>query len=214
MFELSDWQRRAATQRFIDQALIGGRQRPAASGATFDAIDPASNRLLARVAACDAADVDAAVVAARRAFDEGPWARLAPVERKRVLLRLAELMLAHREELALLDSLNMGKPVMDAWNIDVPGAAHVFAWYAESLDKLYDQVAPTAQQALATITRVPLGVIGAVVPWNFPLDMAAWKLARPWPPATRWCSSRPSSRRSPPCAWPSWPWRRGCRKAC
>ncbi|MEH1279254.1 aldehyde dehydrogenase family protein, partial [Pseudomonas aeruginosa] len=103
--------------------------------------------------------------------------RLAPVERKRVLLRLAELMLAHREELALLDSLNMGKPVMDAWNIDVPGAAHVFAWYAESLDKLYDQVAPTAQQALATITRVPLGVIGAVVPWNFPLDMAAWKLA-------------------------------------
>lgn len=177
MFELSDWQRRAATQRFIDQALIGGRQRPAASGATFDAIDPASNRLLARVAACDAADVDAAVAAARRAFDEGPWARLAPVERKRVLLRLAELMLAHREELALLDSLNMGKPVMDAWNIDVPGAAHVFAWYAESLDKLYDQVAPTAQQALATITRVPLGVIGAVVPWNFPLDMAAWKLA-------------------------------------
>ncbi len=157
MFELSDWQRRAATQRFIDQALIGGRQRPAASGATFDAIDPASNRLLARVAACDAADVDAAVAAARRAFDEGPWARLAPVERKRVLLRLAELMLAHREELALLDSLNMGKPVMDAWNIDVPGAAHVFAWYAESLDKLYDQVAPTAQQTLATITRVPLG---------------------------------------------------------
>ncbi|KSM04547.1 aldehyde dehydrogenase [Pseudomonas aeruginosa] len=177
MFELSDWQRRAATQRFIDQALIGGRQRPAASGATFDAIDPASNRLLARVAACDEADVDAAVAALRRAFDEGPWARLAPVERKRVLLRLAELMLAHREELALLDSLNMGKPVMDAWNIDVPGAAHVFAWYAESLDKLYDQVAPTAQQALATITRVPLGVIGAVVPWNFPLDMAAWKLA-------------------------------------
>nr|WP_277608878.1 aldehyde dehydrogenase [Pseudomonas aeruginosa] len=155
--------------------MIGGRQRPAASGATFDAIDPASNRLLARVAACDAADVDAAVAAARRAFDEGPWARLAPVERKRVLLRLAELMLAHREELALLDSLNMGKPVMDA--IDVPGAAHVFAWYAESLDKLYDQVAPTAQQTLATITRVPLGVIGAVVPWNFPLDMAAWKLA-------------------------------------
>ena len=135
-------------------------RRPPASGRqrrTFDAIDPASNRLLARVAACDAADVDAAVAAARRAFDEGPWARLAPVERKRVLLRLAELMLAHREELALLDSLNMGKPVMDAWNIDVPGAAHVFAWYAESLDKLYDQVAPTAQQALATITRVPLG---------------------------------------------------------
>lgn len=102
---------------------------------------------------------------------------MAPAERKRVLLRLAELMLAHREELALLDSLNMGKPVMDAYNIDVPGAAHVFAWYGEALDKLYDQVAPTAASAVAMISREALGVIGAVVPWNFPLDMAAWKVA-------------------------------------
>ncbi|RJG12840.1 aldehyde dehydrogenase [Pseudomonas cavernicola] len=177
MFELSDWQQRARTQRFIDRALIGGRQVAAESGATFAAINPATNRLLANVAACGAAEVDAAVRAARQAFDSGPWARMAPVERKRVLLRLAELILANREELALLDSLNMGKPVMDAYNIDVPGAGGVFAWYAESLDKLYDQVAPTAQNALATITRVPLGVVAAVVPWNFPLDMAAWKLA-------------------------------------
>jgi len=102
---------------------------------------------------------------------------MAPVERKKVLLRLAELIMAHREELALLDSLNMGKPVMDAYNIDVPGSAHVFAWYGEALDKLYDQVAPTAANALATITREALGVVAAVVPWNFPLDMAAWKLA-------------------------------------
>ena len=137
----------------------------------------ATNQLLARVAACGEAEVDLAVRTARRAFNEGPWARMAPVERKKVLLRLAELMLAHREELALLDSLNMGKPVMDASNIDAPGAAHVFAWYGEALDKLYDQVAPTAPNALATITREALGVIAAVVPWNFPLDMAAWKLA-------------------------------------
>ncbi|MGK9527453.1 aldehyde dehydrogenase family protein, partial [Salmonella enterica subsp. enterica] len=88
-----------------------------------------------------------------------------------------ELLMIHREELALLDSLNMGKPVMDAYNIDVPGAANVFAWYGEALDKLYDQVAPTARNALATITREALGVVAAVVPWNFPLDMAAWKLA-------------------------------------
>ncbi|ERI52496.1 aldehyde dehydrogenase, partial [Pseudomonas sp. EGD-AK9] len=114
---------------------------------------------------------------ARRAFEQGPWPRMAPRERKAVLLRLAELILAHREELALLDSLNMGKPVLDAYNLDVPGAAQVFAWYAEALDKLYDQVAPTASNALATIGREPLGVIGAVVPWNFPLDLAAWKLA-------------------------------------
>ncbi|MCY1282457.1 NADP/NAD-dependent aldehyde dehydrogenase PuuC [compost metagenome] len=177
MYQLNDWQLRAARQTFIDSALIDGRRVAAADGATFASIDPATNRLLANVAACGEAEIDAAVRAARNAFDNGPWARMAPRERKAVLLKLAELMLANREELALLDSLNMGKPVMDAWNIDVPGAAGVFAWYAESIDKLYDQVAPTAQDALATITREPLGVIGAVVPWNFPLDMAAWKLA-------------------------------------
>ena len=177
MFDLGYWQQRAARQTFIDQALIGGQRLSAQSGATFDAINPATNQLLARVSACGAAEVDLAVAAARRAFDQGPWARMAPVERKKVLLRLAELMLAHREELALLESLNMGKPVMDAWNMDVPGAANVFAWYAESVDKLYDQVAPGARNSHASISREALGVIGAVVPWNFPLDMAAWKLA-------------------------------------
>lgn len=177
MHTLSDWQQRAAQQSFIDTALIEGRRVAACSGETFDAINPATNQVLAKVAACDELEVDQAVRSARRAFEQGPWARMAPTARKRVLLRLAELMLAHREELALLDSLNMGKPVMDAYNIDVPGAAHVFAWYGEALDKLYDQVAPTAGNALATVTREALGVVGAVVPWNFPLDMAAWKLA-------------------------------------
>ncbi|MGY2340995.1 aldehyde dehydrogenase [Pseudomonas sp. SDO5532_S415] len=177
MFDLDYWQQRAARQTFSDKALIDGRQVSASSGATFDSINPATNQLLARVAACGEVEVELAVRSARRAFNEGPWARMAPVERKRVMLRLSELVLAHREELALLDSLNMGKPVMDAYNIDVPGAAHVLAWYGESLDKLYDQVAPTASSALATITREALGVVAAVVPWNFPLDMAAWKLA-------------------------------------
>ena len=177
MYDLGYWQQRAAGLSLRDKALIGGRQVGAASGATFDAINPATHQVLARVAACDQADVDLAVSTARKAFEQGPWPRMAPVERKKVLLRLAELIMAHREELALLDSLNMGKPVMDAYNIDVPGSAHVFAWYGEALDKLYDQVAPTAANALATITREALGVVAAVVPWNFPLDMAAWKLA-------------------------------------
>lgn len=175
--DLGFWQQRAAQQTFIDQALIGGRRVSAQSGTTFDAINPATNQLLARVAACGEVEVDLAVASARRAFEQGPWARMAPGERKKVMLRLAELIMSHREELALLDSLNMGKPVMDAFNIDVPGSAHVFAWYGEALDKVYDQVAPTAANALATITREALGVIAAVVPWNFPLDMAAWKLA-------------------------------------
>ncbi|WP_060511656.1 aldehyde dehydrogenase [Pseudomonas sp. NBRC 111124] len=177
MYDLGYWQQRAAGLSLRDKALIGGRQVGAARGATFDAINPATHQVLARVAACDQADVDLAVSTARKAFEQGPWPRMAPVERKKVLLRLAELIMAHREELALLDSLNMGKPVMDAYNIDVPGSAHVFAWYGEALDKLYDQVAPTAANALATITREALGVVAAVVPWNFPLDMAAWKLA-------------------------------------
>lgn len=177
MFNLDYWQQRAAGQTFINTALIDGQPVSALSGATFDAINPATNQLLAHVAACGEAEVDQAVRSARRAFDHGPWRRMPPGERKKILLKLSELLMSHREELALLDSLNMGKPVMDAYNVDVPGAAHVFAWYGEALDKIYDQVAPTAANALATITREALGVIAAVVPWNFPLDMAAWKLA-------------------------------------
>lgn len=177
MNDFNDWTRLAQQQRLIDTALIDGEPYLAQNDTRLEVINPATNRVLARVVACAEAEVDQAVRSARRAFEQGPWAKMAPGERKAVLLRLSQLMLEHRDELALLDSLSMGKTVMDAWNIDVPGAAHVFAWYGESLDKLYDQVAPTASNALATITRVPLGVIGAVVPWNFPLDMAAWKLA-------------------------------------
>lgn len=177
VFELNDWQNKAAQQRFIDRALIAGCAVAAVDGATFAVHNPATNQLLANVAACGAADVELAVQAARQTFEGGAWSRCAPSERKEVLLKLSELILANRDELALLDSLSMGKPVMDAWNIDVPGAAGVFRWYAESIDKLYDQVAPSAPNVLATITREALGVVAAVVPWNFPLDMAAWKLA-------------------------------------
>lgn len=175
--QLNDWQRRAADQRFIVRALVDGRQIAATTGETFAAVDPASGRLLGEVAACGAPEVDLAVRVARARFASGVWSRCAPRERQAKLLRLAELILAHRDELALLDSLSMGKPVMDAWNIDVPGAAGVLRWYAESVDKLYDQVAPSAPGVLATITREPLGVVAAVVPWNFPLDMAVWKVA-------------------------------------
>ena len=177
MFELADWQRKAAELKFPAHAVIDGKHRAAQSGQTFAAINPATGQRLADVAACGEEEVDAAVRNARQVFEAGTWAGRSPVERKQVLLKLADLIMANREELALLDSLNMGKPVMDAFNIDVPGAAGVFRWYAESLDKLYDQVAPSASNVLATITREALGVVAAVVPWNFPLDMAAWKLA-------------------------------------
>ncbi len=177
MLDHQGWKSRAKDLRFRGQAFIDGRFVDAASGETFDSINPATGAVLTPVAACDAADVDRAVSAARRAFEDGRWSRRPPAERKAVLLRLAELIRENLQEMALLDSLDMGKLVHDAVTVDAPGSAHFFQWYAETVDKLYDEVAPTGPGDLALVRRVPLGVIGAVVPWNFPLDMATWKAA-------------------------------------
>ena len=177
MLDHQGWKSRAKDLRFRGQAFIDGRFVDAASGETFDSINPATGAVLTPVAACDAADVDRAVSAARRAFADGRWSRRPPAERKAVLLRLAGLIRENLQEMALLDSLDMGKLVHDAVTVDAPGSAHFFQWYAETVDKLYDEVAPTGPGDLALVRRVPLGVIGAVVPWNFPLDMATWKAA-------------------------------------
>jgi acyl-CoA reductase-like NAD-dependent aldehyde dehydrogenase len=174
--DLATWRERARALSPPTQAFIGGRYLPAADGATFDDVNPADGKLLARVAACDAADIDAAVASARAAFRKGSWARMAPAQRKRVLRRFAEAIRAHKQELALLETLDVGKPIADSLKIDVPAAAACIEWYAEAVDKLYDEVAPTGPAALATITREPVGVVGAIVPWNFPLIMAAWKI--------------------------------------
>src|SRR6516225_7570220 len=170
------WHERARRLEFRTQAFIDGRYVDAASGATFDCINPATGKLLARVAAGDSEDINRAVTSARAAFRKGGWANLAPAKRKKVLLRFAELFREHAEELALLETLDMGKPISDSFRIDIPGAARCIQWYAEAIDKVYDQVAPTGPGALALITREPLGVVGAIVPWNFPLAMAAWKM--------------------------------------
>src|SRR5580700_784047 len=174
--ESISWHDRARTLEFRTQVFIDGRYRDAASGATFDCINPATGKLLARVAAGDQEDIDRAVTSARAAFRKGVWANLAPAKRKKVLLRFAATILEHAEELALLETLDMGKPIADSLKIDIPGAARCIQWYAEAIDKVYDQVAPTPREALALITREPLGVVGAIVPWNFPLLMAAWKM--------------------------------------
>jgi 4-guanidinobutyraldehyde dehydrogenase/NAD-dependent aldehyde dehydrogenase len=173
----TDWQQKAAALRFRTQAFIDGRYVDAASGETFDSINPATGKLLAKVASTDAPDVDAAVKSARRAFESGKWSRAKPAERKRVLLKLADLIEAHGDELALTDTLDMGKPIRDSTRIDVPATARCFRWYGEAIDKIYDEIAPTGHDSLALITREPMGVVGAIVPWNFPLIMAAWKLA-------------------------------------
>jgi 4-guanidinobutyraldehyde dehydrogenase/NAD-dependent aldehyde dehydrogenase len=171
-----DWHARARSLPIESKAFIDGRYVAAASGDTFDSVSPIDGRVLAKVASTDAADVDLAVAAARRAFESGTWRRQPPRERKRVLLRFADLIAQHGEELALLETLDMGKPISDSLAVDIPATARCIAWYAEAIDKLYDEVAPTGPDALALVTREPVGVVGAIVPWNFPLIMAAWKI--------------------------------------
>lgn len=175
--EAINWHDRAAAIKPEGQAFINGQYLGAASGETFDCISPIDGRLLTKVAACDAADIDQATKAARAAFEDGRWAGRAPAERKKILLQFADLIEQHGEELALLETLDMGKPIRDSRSIDVPATVRCFRWYAEAVDKLYDEVAPTSPSMLATITREPLGVCGIIVPWNFPMIMAAWKLA-------------------------------------
>ncbi|QYX57323.1 aldehyde dehydrogenase [Roseovarius sp. SCSIO 43702] len=176
-YTYDDWKSRAAALSIEGRAFMDGRFVDAASGRTFQSVNPATGAVLAEVAECDEADVDRAVAAARKAFEDGRWSRMAPGDRKGILLKLADLIRENLEEMALLDSLDMGKLVQDAVTVDAPGSAHFFQWYAEAIDKLYDEVAPTGPGDLALVRRVPLGVVGAVVPWNFPLDMATWKAA-------------------------------------
>ncbi len=172
-----DWRAEASRLTIRDKAFIGGAFMDAANGATFDCISPVDGAVLARVAACDAQDVDRAVKAARDAFEDGRWADRSPKARKRTLIKFAELIEKHGDEIALLETLDMGKPIANARGGDVRAVTECVRWYGEAIDKLYDEIAPTPKTALALITREPIGVVGAVVPWNFPLLMAAWKFA-------------------------------------
>lgn len=170
------WHERATALRPDGRCLIEGERRAAAGGAVFAKHSPVDGRLLGDVARGGAADVEAAVRSARSAFEDRRWAGKPPAARKRILVRWAELVLAAREELALIDTLDMGKPIQYALGVDVPATARCLAWYGEAVDKVYDEIAPTPDTALALITREPVGVMGAIVPWNYPLVMAAWKL--------------------------------------
>ena len=172
-----DWHAAARAVRPRTDAFIDGAFVPAADGARFATVDPATGDVLAEVASAGAEDVDRAVAAARRAFADGRWARRAPADRKEVLLRLAGLVREHADELALLDTLDAGKPIADTSSVDVPGSAAILQWYAESADKVYGEIAPTGPDDLALVTREPLGVVAAVIPWNYPLETAVWKIA-------------------------------------
>ena len=159
------------------RAFINGQRCWAQAGARFDNISPVHGQVLCEVARADAADIDLAVQAARRAFADKRWSGLAPAVRKRVLIKWADLILAHAPELALLETLDMGKPIQYATQVDVNSTANCIRWYGEAIDKVYDEIAPTPAKALALITREPMGVVGAIVPWNYPMIMAAWKIA-------------------------------------
>lgn len=171
-----NWHERAAALRIDGRPLIGGQRVDAQSGEQFDCVSPIDARVIGSVSRGQAADIDAAVQSARAAFNDGRWAARAPAARKRVLLRFAELILAAKDELALLETLDMGKPIQYSLSVDVPATARCIAWYAEAVDKIYDEIAPTGANALALIQREAMGVIGVIVPWNYPMIMAAWKL--------------------------------------
>ena len=173
----AQWLERAAIARIPHQAFIDGRHVDAASGETFDCISPIDGRVLAKVASCGPEDVERAVANARQVFESGRWSQQSPVQKKRVLQRFAQLMHEHREELALLETLDMGKPISDAIAVDVAASVRCMNWTAEAIDKVYGEVAPTGPDELGLVTREPLGVIAAIVPWNFPLLMATWKIA-------------------------------------
>jgi acyl-CoA reductase-like NAD-dependent aldehyde dehydrogenase len=172
----ASWERSAAALKIEGRAFINGRHVAAQSGRVFDDISPIDGKVIGQVARCGAADVDAAVAAARASFDGGAWRRSEPRQRKRVLLRFAELIRADIEHLALLETLDVGKPIHNSINVDVPNCADCIAYYAEFADKLVDEIAATGPDDLALIRREPLGVIGAIVPWNYPLIISAWKI--------------------------------------
>ena len=170
------WHDKAAALKPDGRAVIDGQRVAASNGETFDKHSPIDGRLLGPVARGRSADIDAAVRSARAAFEDGRWAGKPPAVRKRLLQRFAEKILAAKDELALLETLDMGKPIQHALGVDVPSAARCIQWYAEAVDKIYDEIAPTGPNALALITREPVGVVGVIVPWNYPMIMASWKL--------------------------------------
>ena len=156
-------------------AFIDGKFQ-AGKGAPLTTINPATGETLAEIAACNAEDVDFAVHKAREAFDQGHWSKMHPSERKGVLIRLSKLMTRNRRELAVLESIESGKPIADCEGIDIPESIHTILWHAEAIDKIYDQTGPSGDGAISMIVREPIGVVGAVLPWNFPLLMLAWKI--------------------------------------
>jgi 4-(gamma-glutamylamino)butanal dehydrogenase len=202
-----------AKLKFRTQAFIDGKFTPSASGKTYESLNPANNKKLADIAACNLEDVNRAVKAARKAFERGSWSKLKPGDRKGIMLKYVELLEKNAMEIALLDSLDAGKPIYDCVNIDIPDTIHCIHWHAELIDKLYDRMAPTGPENVAMIVREPMGVIGLLVPWNFPAQMAAWKLGPTLAAGNSVVLSPRARPRSARFAWPNWRPKRASRTA-
>ena len=161
---------------FSVNSFVNGKFSKPLSGNTMETINPATGDVLAIVAACGAEDVDAAVIVAQQAFDSGKWSRLHPNERKEIIIELANLIEKNQHELAVLESLESGKPISECQMTDLPETVSTLKWHAEAADKIYDQISPANESGIGLIVREPMGVVGAVLPWNFPLMMLAWKI--------------------------------------
>jgi acyl-CoA reductase-like NAD-dependent aldehyde dehydrogenase len=172
-----EWQRLAAEITIPNQAYINGQFVSALSGETFDCVNPSTETVLAKVSSTDSADVDVAVAAAGKAFKSGVWSKMAPRDRKNIMLKWADLLAQHQDEFAVLDTLYMGKSISEMVGIDIPDSIDCIRWTAEGIDKLYGEIAPTNGQNLALISHEPIGVVAAITPWNYPLMMATWKIA-------------------------------------
>ena len=144
------------------------------NGPMMATTNPASGAEIAQISTADTTDVDLAVTKAREAFDQGRWSKMDPDARKDVLIRLCKLITRNRRELAVMESVESGKPILDCETIDLPETIHCIKWHAEAADKIYDKAAPTGDGAMGMIVREPVGVVAAILPWNFPLMMLAW----------------------------------------
>ncbi|MFT5399173.1 MAG: gamma-glutamyl-gamma-aminobutyraldehyde dehydrogenase, partial [Gammaproteobacteria bacterium] len=177
LLTLNEYQAIAKKLDLPGNAFIDGKYQPAKSKKTFPSINPATGKTLANIAACGSKDVDFAVAKARDAFEDGRWSRMHPAERKEILIRLTRLIKRNQHELAVMECLDSGKPIMDCETIDIPETINCLIWHAEAVDKIYDQSAPVGDEAMAIVVREPVGVVGCVLPWNFPMLMLAWKIA-------------------------------------
>jgi gamma-glutamyl-gamma-aminobutyraldehyde dehydrogenase len=173
----ADWHSKADKLDVETGCFIDGDFRPARDGAVFESINPATGAIIAEVARGRGDDVDDAVASCRAAFKGGTWSRMEPRDRMDVLYRYGRLITEHADAFAVIDSLDMGKPISDMVNVDVPASALTFQYFGETIDKIEGTVTNTAADALHYILRQPLGVVGCIVPWNYPLLMAAWKIA-------------------------------------